>query len=153
MHDVHKGIVGTVRIGGRELTGWEMYCLPMSSVPSGFKPAAHPPCAADSFFCDPLGIRSWTCDHGALWCCVTPPLEPVESPWILEKHSSSRLEHRAPTALKQCVNIQVFAVRSRCGPERRTRLFSKGLPYVCCNPAGISTKAINRVAFYSPARQ
>jgi len=38
LHDVRKGIVGTVSFDGRELKGWEMYGLPMSTVPNRFKP-------------------------------------------------------------------------------------------------------------------
>jgi beta-galactosidase len=38
LHDVRKGIVGTVTLSGRELTGWKMYKLPMSTVPSNFRP-------------------------------------------------------------------------------------------------------------------
>ena len=38
LHDVQKGIVGTVSLNGRELTGWKMYKLPMSTVPKKFRP-------------------------------------------------------------------------------------------------------------------
>ena len=42
LHDVRKGIVGRVILGGRELRGWEMYTLPMAAPPKGFRPLLHP---------------------------------------------------------------------------------------------------------------
>jgi beta-galactosidase len=38
LRDVRKGIVGTVSLNDRKLTGWAMYGLPMTEAPAGFTP-------------------------------------------------------------------------------------------------------------------
>jgi hypothetical protein len=76
MDDERKGIVGDVRIGGKSVTGWTTYCLPLTpdtlgnlewtpanvtTGPAFFKTSFDVPATADTF----LAMKGWT--KGSAW--------------------------------------------------------------------------------------